>query len=609
MSDSLSGREDIEAQCKQLAHDARTIHDWLKPLLAESAVATGAYALKDRLKKWYEIRDKVISKRNHEDPKQQKPDYCTDDVKDASGFRIVRLFNAEVPEALDQLFDFLKAPPRGPTGQFLEDYVVEIEFHSSRRGDDPLSIFPEVKKNIHKHGLEAKFKEPQWSWGEERVSSYSSVHIVVACEVGENENCSKSVTEIQLRSVFEEAWSEISHRLRYGPIKRKRAAGTLLVEQDGTSQHWRHLDALKSLTDGCAQYADLINEQISKHRTSEADRSPQSLTSVEKAMLPFDACENKVREVLQVAFGALETAESAKKGTTERNVAFLQAAETFNRALDEQKASGRPENTSQHQNIIYLIRKRLAHCYMFSDNLELRNQAESIFNEILKEKGDDPEVLLRLGQLRRDAEDFLAALEFLKAGVAAAEAHPRPGLEQMLWVLRRDLAFVCWQIVDLNPAIPEAADLLKRAVVESEEALKIVPLDMRTFVVVNMLYYLVEIKRRVPQEQDAAISRGRELLPDLRRAVDFEKWNTRLLDTVMRAEHVFGEAGRARAAAEVVRRRLQEKISAEAHAGQLSFPEAYERLSHDEKDMDWYARMVLDETAGKAASLPASDGG
>lgn len=253
----MSGEEfkDLTRECESVAYRAGLVHQWAYPLLLGSAAAQNAYAFKARVKSSQGIRNKVLGHRHHEDPRRRREDYQPWHVTDACGFRIVKLFNAEVPQALNELLSLLRTDlePGSSMGRLKDGTGVrQIEFHTSRRLNDPLSIYSEVKKVVQNHGFHLSESKTG--------SSYSSVHVVVECEVGEENPPIAGCCEIQLRSVFEEAWGEISHRLRYAPVKAARATTPDPVAQpDPDVDFWLHLDALKSLTDGCAQYADLIN--------------------------------------------------------------------------------------------------------------------------------------------------------------------------------------------------------------------------------------------------------------------------------------------------------------------------------------------------------------
>src|SRR5438477_3369725 len=374
---------------------------WLKGILENSAASRGVYTFKDRVKPWYEIRDKVLGKRNHENADLRKPDYRVRDVTDASGFRIVCLFNAEIPSALEKLFALLKAPAAS-TGRFAAKPIREILFFSSRRAGDPLSVLSQIEAVVDQHEHSAHFKVPSAVDEEGHTSSYSSVHVIVESEVGDGTNCVRSCSEIQLRSVFEEAWGEINHRLKYAPAKRERALGTQGPSEDkAPSQLFLHLDALKSLTDGCAQYADLINTQILQSRPGEASRKPRSIDPVGMALEPFEACEASVKQLVSNALKLRQKAEDCPTGD-KKGAAFVAASQAFGRAAAALAKSKRP---AEREWLLELLTEERAYCEMFSGNAELLKRAEMTYRDLLRTK-HSPSPLLRLGQIRLHANDF-----------------------------------------------------------------------------------------------------------------------------------------------------------------------------------------------------------
>jgi ppGpp synthetase/RelA/SpoT-type nucleotidyltranferase len=301
-------------ESKVAAHDAGRVHAWVKSILEGSKAAEKAYAFKHRLKPFDEIFAKVRAKRNHEDPALRKPGYGVADLTDISGFRIVSLFNAEIPVALGRLLDLLKTPiPAGSPGAFLPVPVKELIVFSSRREGDPLSIEAAVRTVVQEHGLEL----PPPS-----VASYSSVHVIIQSRVAiPDEAPLIAASEIQLRSVFEEAWSEVNHRLKYAPAKRERARGGIAADVAGEEAAvLQHLDALKSLTDGCGQYADLINLDLTSRRERRGDRLPQPTESAEALLRSFRGCSPDVYGKVKQAFELRTEATAAARSVSENPV-------------------------------------------------------------------------------------------------------------------------------------------------------------------------------------------------------------------------------------------------------------------------------------------------
>lgn len=103
-------------------------------------------------------------------------------VTDLIGIRALHLFKPECLEIVKELRTMWEP--------------IEIPIAYTRSGDNA-----ELGKLFEGNGLEVK----------EHPSGYRSVHYVFqAAPVGR-----KLVTEVQIRTVFEEAWSEIDHRVRY----------------------------------------------------------------------------------------------------------------------------------------------------------------------------------------------------------------------------------------------------------------------------------------------------------------------------------------------------------------------------------------------------------
>jgi ppGpp synthetase/RelA/SpoT-type nucleotidyltranferase len=611
--DGDGGDDDrLKEGCQAAAWRAYCVHQWLGPLLKDSAAAKRAYAFKGRVKSADDIYKKVLGRRKHEDAEKRKPNYEPNEVTDASGFRIVKLFNGEVPQSLDELLSLLRLKlkeegeidPASQGGRLKE--LVEIEFHTSRRIDDPLSIFKDVQAAVQKHGF--KLEPPaQNAAGQGTASSYSSVHVLVACEVKDGKDGKVvSHSEIQLRSVFEEAWSEISHRLKYAPIKVARAAGPLATaDSDHLSATWLHLDALKSLTDGCAQYADLINRQIQVNTDLRADRS---------SALPLDAADRSAQMFANYGVDVQEAAKRAYKQRSQaaavkepgaRAAGFREAAELFQAAMNTFK----PDRSEEDERLFDVLREEFAFCCIFSGNEELRSRSEKIYRELLEKRPGRVSVLLRLGQLRRDASDFIEAAKLMEDGLKAAKSNPDPDPDvqrQASWLLRRDLAYILWRMVDFEPARPDAMALLRRAVELSKEALEFVKTDEQ-FINSrqNYLHYVVDLWKRSPADQrEGLASTGRRLLNDLRPKVVLNKWTIESLDTIARGEMAFGDTTRAVDAAKVVAQKLGERIAAIERERNCSEVTAFELLSRDERTMYVHAQQLLLATSLVASVVP-----
>ena len=368
-------------------------------------------------------------------------------------------------------------------------------------------------------------------------------------------------------------------------------------EDKAPSQLFLHLDALKSLTDGCAQYADLINTQILQSRPGEASRKPRSIDPVGMALEPFEACEASVKQLVSNALKLRQKAEDCPTGD-KKGAAFVAASQAFGRAAAALAKSKRP---AEREWLLELLTEERAYCEMFSGNAELLTRAEMTYRDLLR-TNHSPSALLRLGQIRRDANDLVEARELMEEGLTAAAADKSGLHANTTWLLQRDLAYIYWRIVDLEPKHPEGLRLLDRAVELTEMALKDAEQPARELnASLNLLYFLIDLAARSEGDRrKKAHKQAKPLLERLRSHPDIERWNIEKLDTMLRAERDIGNIAEARKHAETILQELEARLAAFA-AGGTQLVNAFSQLSHDERDMYLCAQTVLAKSRGDKA--------
>ena len=155
--------------CLEDTHWADLFHGLMHLVVEACSASAAAYALKHRLKSWTGVKEKVVRKR-----KEVKPDYKASDISDCSGFGVVSLFNADIPDALAVLLAELRTFSGTPVG--LAD-VVEIGIHSNRKLGDPLPIVRDVERVWDEFGAAMRLKPEK---ADHKFSSYSSVHLVLS---------------------------------------------------------------------------------------------------------------------------------------------------------------------------------------------------------------------------------------------------------------------------------------------------------------------------------------------------------------------------------------------------------------------------------------------
>jgi hypothetical protein len=328
-------------------------------------------------------------------------------------------------------------------------------------------------------------------------------------------------------------------------------------------------------------------------RFPRADLTPRVLDpATMKSVSRFVECDPAVRELVEQAY-RLRT-EALEIGTDSLQAdAFKRAAGAFQAAFDAFKERGQ----GRLNQLGDVLREEFAFCCIFTGDEKLRNQAEKIYRELRELWPDRISILIRLAQLRRDAGALIEAFELLEAGLAAEKAKPELDPEvarQTSWLLRRNLAFICWRLVDLDPARADVVSLLRRAIELSDEALTYAQTDSQNLSArLNLLYYLVGLWQKLPADQKHDLAaRGAELLEYVRPKIDLNQWPVADLDSVERAEVAFGSRARAQAAARVIVQRLAAHLNQIRNERGCSHGVAFEALSRDEKEAYLFAQEV-----------------
>jgi ppGpp synthetase/RelA/SpoT-type nucleotidyltranferase len=242
--------DDIEAYREnslRLRNDALTALDSLVKKIPTSVLSKISYAYNARVKTEHGILEKISRKRKEE----EKSSYSIHDITDIIGIRFVTLYKSQIIDILELLMAEL-------TGKLVKGS--KFEQSDIRQLFKPLSL-KEVKV-YHNQSVDhfvnkcvatlEKSLERQIT--PEEKTDYSSIHIVAIVESSEG----KPVPiEIQVRSVFEDAWSELNHKFKYASEEGKKtiskANNPILVN--------RMLSNLKNFTDACAEFADLISDE------------------------------------------------------------------------------------------------------------------------------------------------------------------------------------------------------------------------------------------------------------------------------------------------------------------------------------------------------------
>ena len=386
---------------------SQSAFDRLQPLFTtlSSVMVDGegrklAHSIKSRTKPTEDIIAKVARKRNGAEPESKNWSYDPTHVTDGCGWRIVVLFQQDILLVVEEIIKMLKHEKPYRDNPFIEDGLIEAVIYSNlpNAGQDSDGIPLKVTELLTKAGFNAAAQPP-----ESRKGGYSSVHFVAKVEImGAGKSQPSIPVEIQVRDIFEEAWCEIDHTLRY---VNDREAPT----EDIDATWKRHLAALKTAADGNSQHAALIKqtaiETLKRRRATghtplapvPADEPGGVADQIARHLPPNFA------EPLAIAFRTMAQAQEASDDSV-RAALFKETAEGFDVILGALSQGVLSREIVGTRTIFYKLKMELAFCLQSSEVTDNIKRAVSIYQEIRTTWPDDAFATYRLAYLSRRQE-------------------------------------------------------------------------------------------------------------------------------------------------------------------------------------------------------------
>ncbi len=292
--------------------------------LRNTGISDSCYAYKLRVKSEAKLLEKKAIKKLIKD----KADYDLHKITDVVGLRLVTLFKSDMVDLFNEVVSAIShkndVKPNPFSADSLEEIIVYIG--TTMLDELPLQIKESAKElcpNVEVSVVNSK-------------EGYSSIHIV--SRLNKAVNCDTLPTgyflpiEIQIRTVFEDAWGEIDHKYGY-VIRTGKDVGTPINNPDYVLAH---LKVLKRFADACMEYADCIRE--------EAAGSTQPSSSTSK-VVSVDADDELLERLkcLGVSPNYLDGYEKARQlklsamrirrdNRKQSDQLYLDAAERFRRA-------------------------------------------------------------------------------------------------------------------------------------------------------------------------------------------------------------------------------------------------------------------------------------
>lgn len=464
----------LELQAFRVHQHAAAIRDAVNYTLQGSNISDFVYAVRSRIKPVDKIVEKVKRKREVE----KRDPYGVESLTDIVGFRFVVLFREDIIEVAQLLLRMIALEAPFTTAPFVSRKLREAKSYTAQSTGDPEAI----NRRLHEIFEQAGYKLEILSI----ESGYSSIHLVVDAQVVVQGRPISLPIEIQIRTVFEDAWGEIDHKLRYS-IDRAKETGRM---DEGMAKErlasWKpHLNALKFFVDGSALYAGLIRAQALAQR--HIDYYAGAIVPVES----FDEASSAIGEMspelaaaLKAAYDQMEQATKSHEETGDTGL-FSDAVEKFKDVL---RIAGVEENTTM-QPVEYFAKMEQAYCHFsVGTTTEIDTAIEIYLDLEARLRKVDCKLAFRLGSALAQRGNLVLAAEKLHGAVVAlGTTTDVPPQHQLRVEIPKRAGVIAWhrsrQCIDQDSRL----GFLRRAM---EYTRSIEKADV--FVANNRLYYSVE---------------------------------------------------------------------------------------------------------------------
>jgi ppGpp synthetase/RelA/SpoT-type nucleotidyltranferase len=352
-------------------------------LLRDCKLSNLCYAYKIRTK----TEDRLIHKVSLKRQEHGRERYALTDITDVVGLRLVALFKGDMVDLFDGVLSAITHSNTINPNPFLKDSLEEIIIYKGDLAFDETT--PRLVEIVKKHvdGFEVKQKNSN--------EGYSSIHIVsrlnIKVDTIKKDFCIP--IEIQIRTVFEDAWGEIDHKYGY-VIRTGKDTGKPINNADSVLSH---LKVLKKFTDGCMEYAESIrNEATGINAKAVAPRKVISVASDEYILTHLQNMHVS-HEFIEDYINARNLKLSIE-GSNNPNK-FLDAAEAFREAGNSLNQYDKNEaNAYGYELAYYYSRMNEAFCLMSTNDLAHVSAAKNIYHQLDEHYSHYPLLKMRLGQ-------------------------------------------------------------------------------------------------------------------------------------------------------------------------------------------------------------------
>ena len=427
-------------RCREICDIARTTSEGLQPFMKSASAGERLYTFKDRVKDPTSIWMKVHRKRRDAQAKRilleakgeavseellRQCQYEPEDITDAWGLRYVLLFNDQMEAVVNSVLGGLEERNQQSSladGSSKNNAVYDrvgkthlkeaIVYHTgSKKSTDSAEKILGVLKSSNKFSSvivdQDSIKSPVVRQG------YSSVHLVFETKVlvdfpkgsfpeaGRRTHTETSKFEVQIRDVFEEAWSESEHSLFYSTKddfseKLEEELNEIAMIQNLAATHRSAVDMVR---EGVATVKTTVAATRLKFAPKFAYSSTTSPESdLERLTLVLEKVAPQAIGALKDAYADLEKVDKQEGDKRQAYVDVAARFETLTKNLSKHLDVVVPETDGR--TLGFFLKIELANASFFSRDDEHVRRSITLYQNLYEKFPQDPVVRLRLGRAR-----------------------------------------------------------------------------------------------------------------------------------------------------------------------------------------------------------------
>lgn len=443
-------RDEIDA-IRDVVRCGRELERELVLSIDKSLLKEDLYAYYARTKGVEAVARKIERKRAALAREGKGEQYEVASVTDVVGLRLITLFRDDIAGILHGLCNILVGT-NGKREEFTRynPFVLPPEIKEAR------AYFSETFPGAHSYAVDAQeilssyFDRAPHNISAEIVprDEYSSVHIVLRTGIDESNQMPEGFVsvpvEFQVRSVFEDTWAQIDHKLRYTRT-RVTAEGDdissfISEREDIPPAAERSLKLLKRFLDNSGDLAEIIRDEV-ENTTPDFSKPTPSMDSADDfartiELLKADPQEFSdfrsmllKRDELDDRYTGLGTPDSADRTALEKlRRAYGKLAEDINALFEAKESRARfmqlEEASEATKFYYYSLRMEEAFCRVFSarpgDLSEVR-EARNIYRQLVTDFSDYAPLHFRMAQAQKSTGDLDRAKSSMEKAIQCIE--------------------------------------------------------------------------------------------------------------------------------------------------------------------------------------------